>query len=340
MKEIGINILSGLLVLLTWHIFNHFFNIERTLDFTEVLAYYVLLCFVIFCLVSLWYNRKRNKLNASLKFDFKFYSEFDNDNLYELYKMFGKNSADDIGEEPNYIKNGSPGYICANEFFSPNRSFMKNFRCRSIRTKQKPGKIFLQLSYLPLDKDSNTLIVQRLPENHSGQTMLGEKPSLALVSFSPIPPRYHANSFNASESYHNEVPIPWGVMQGTKISFEELGAVIRRDSKGAIYFFYVFSARYLNVSFTENVDNCSCLKFLFYENEEAYKNNIAFVKDHDKIIDIAKLSGIKDFVLTGSLPKIGKCPLFSSFWRNLHFTLTLRRAKLKEAEKCILQNLL
>ena len=233
MKGIITNVFSGLVLYLICFLINRFNNPNTKLGIEELYAHLTVL--VVFVLISIcvWFNKKRNKLAASQKFDFKFCAESDNMNLKMLYNMFDKKSDQDIGMATIFVSKTSPNYIPAKDFFSPQSEFMKIFRCRSIRTAQKPGKIFLQLSYLPLDKSDNTLIVKRLSDNHSGQSMLGEHPELAFISFSPVPPKYHANDFNESESYYNEVPIPWGPMEEEKPQFEELGAVLRRDKKNA-----------------------------------------------------------------------------------------------------------
>ena len=340
MREFFISILSGVLVWVMGVVCDKFLAPDGSLNFAQLWGYFVVFGFTLFCSIWIWFNRRRNKLAASQKFDFKFFAESDNLDLSSLYGMFGKSSAEDIGGTPNFIKKGATGYISAHDFFLPSSTFMNIFRCRSIRTSQKSGNLFLQLSYLPLDKDENTLIVKRLPDNHSGQSMLEESPKLALISFSPVPPRYHANNFDESVSYNNEVPVPWDVLKGTTLQFEELGAVIRRDKKGAIYFFYVFAVRYPTISFFEKIDGESCLKYLFYENEESYKEKAAFIKDHDMIVDVAKLSDIKEFILNKTLPRVGRWPFSSVFWRKLHLRFTLSHTKIKEAEKCVIQNLL
>lgn len=339
MKDIITNIFSGLVLYLICFLINRFNNPNEKLGIEELCAHLIVLVVFILIAIWVWFNKKRNRLAASQKFDFKFYAEFDHKNLKPLYNMFERQSVQDIGTDPIFISKTSSNYISAEKFFSPESEFMKIFRCRSIRTAQKKGKIFLQLSYLPLDKDGNTLIVKRLSDNHSGQSMLGEHPKLAFISFSPVPPKYHANVFDESESYYNEVPIPWGPMEKEKPQFEELGAVLRRDKKNALYFFYVFSVKYPDISFLGKKDKFPNVKYLFYENDEAYKDKLAFVKDHDVIVDIAKLDDIREFALNGVLPKIGKWPFSLHFWRNLHFHYTLRHTKTKEVEKCILQNL-
>lgn len=338
MKEIILNVFSGLLLLLAGYAISWCKKPNKGLDIVELCAHLIVFALLILFAIWVWFNIKRNKLAASQKFDFKFCADANHAGLEPLFKMFGQAFGSDM--PPIFIDKDHPNYIPAEKFFSPKSKFMEVFRCRSIRTVQKPGKMFLQLSYLPLDKENNTLIVKRLSDNHSGQSMLGEHPELAFISFSPVPPKYNANDFSASDSYYNEVPMPWGPLKGEEPQFKELGAVLRKDKKNALYFFYVFSVKYPKISFLECRDKFPNIKYLFYENEEAYNDKLAFVKDHDTIVDIAKLNDVKEFVLNGTLPKIGKWPFSSTFWRNLHLHYTLKHTKTKEVEKCIIQNLL
>ena len=48
----------------------------------------------------------------------------------------------------------------------------------------------------------------------------------------------------------------------------------------------------------------------------------------------------KEFILNKTLPRVGRWPFSSAFWRKLHLRFTLSNTKIKEAEKCVIQNLL
>ena len=202
-------------------------------------------------LTTCFFNHMRNKFLAAQRFDFKFFADscVSGRALENLYAMFGKKDFDDVGLTPSFVplktvcgaKNSS--YISAREFFMGSNPMLQEFRCRSVRNDQKAGKVFLQLSFIPVDSDGNTILIQRQPSYHPGDFGLKIKHDLSFVSFSPIPPRYNSSDFTVEDSYHNEVPCAWGDLRGVEPKITELGAIIRRH-KDAVYVFWVFAAHY------------------------------------------------------------------------------------------------
>lgn len=346
MKDLLINLIAGLIMttsalVVQWSI-NH-----KNGSLVDLCAGIAAVTIVFSLFITLWFNRRRGKFLAAQKFDFKFFADSERcnqDELAKLFAMFDKRDVDDIGANPLFAKpivngNVNHAYVSAKAFFSVSNEMLKNFRCRSVRNAQKTGKVFLQLSFIPIDADSNTIAIRRSDIYHPGMFGIRFKNDLSLVSFSPVPPRYEATEFSVLDSYHNEVPMAWGRLSGVEPEITELGAVVRKN-KGAVYVFWVFAAKYPeSVHFAgPSVDTKRVLSELFYENENAVKDRLPFVKDHDTIASVFDVGTLKEYALNGTVPKLSGNPLCCRFWRLLHARWILRRLSLKDVEKCVFAN--
>lgn len=295
-----------------------------------------------------FFNRMRNKFLAAQKFDFKFFADarVSERALEKLYAMFGKKDFDDVGVSPSFVPlktvcgEKNRAYISSSEFFRSSNPMLQEFRCRSVRNDQKAGKVFLQLSFIPVDSDGNTILIQRQPSYHPGDFGLKLRHDLSFVSFSPIPPRYNSSDFTVEESYHNEVPYAWGELQGVEPKIAELGAVIRKH-RDAVYVFWVFAAHYpKDILFDgKTTDGVSNLEKLFYEDTIKYNDREAFLKDHDKLVAVAKVKDLKAYAKMAITPHLPLNPFGMSFWRTLKLKCLMLRTEIKPAEKCVLENL-
>lgn len=312
-----------------------------------LLAVLIVLCSIV---LTVFFNRERNKFLANQKFDFKFAADTKEDKeglLQGLFKKFNRAGFDAVGIDPTVVTaqmvDGKPNesYESAKKFFSTENKILDIFRCRSVRNDQKKGKVFLQVSFIPIDGEGKTIAIERSNVYHPRIFGFQKKRNLSFVSFSPIPPRYCNTSFSIEDVYHNEIPSPWNGCESAKPEFRELGAVIRKD-KDAVYMFYVFSVQYpKNILFdARNKDGSPVIKGLFYENEEAYADKRAFVKDHDKIKAILPVKVLQEYVRNGKLPKYPSNPFsrdFLTVFSQRHF---LKRTEVKKVESAILTNML
>lgn len=346
MKDLLINLIAGLIMttsalVVQWSI-NH-----KNGSLVDLGAGIVAVTIVFSLFITLWFNRRRGKFLAAQKFDFKFFADSERCNqeeLSKLFAMFRTHGVNEIGDDPLYAKpivngNVNHAYVSAQAFFSGSNKMLKNFRCRSVRNAQKDGKVFVQLSFIPIDADSNTIAIRRSDIYHPGMFGIRFKKDLSIISFSPVPPRYEAAEFSVLDSYHNEVPMAWGGLSGVEPEITELGAVVRKH-KGAVYIFWVFAAKYPeSVHFAgPSVDTKRVLSELFYENESAVKDRLPFVKDHDTIASVFDVATLNEYALNGTLPKISGNPLCGRFWKLLHTRWILSRFSLKNVEKCVFAN--
>lgn len=346
MKDLLVNLIASLIMTTSALVVQWAIKHQKG-SLVELCAGIAAVTIVFSLFITLWFNRRRGKFLAAQKFDFKFFADTEGCNqekLAKLFAMFGKRGVDDIGTNPLFAKpivNGTvnPAYISAEEFFSASNEMLKNFRCRSVRNAQKTGKVFLQLSFIPIDSDSKTIAIRRSDIYHPGMFGIRFKNDLSFVSFSPVPPRYEATEFSVLDSYHNEVPMAWGRLSGVEPEIKELGAVVRKN-KGAVYIFWVFAAKYpASVHFDgPAVDTKRVLDELFYENEKAVKDSLPFIKDHDTIESVFDVGTLKEYALNGTLPKLSWNPLHRRFWKCLRAQWTLRRLSLKDVEKCVFAN--
>lgn len=297
--------------------------------------------FVISAMITVYFHKRRNRFLADQNFDFKFFADEKGDScraLGGLYAMFGKKTFDEIGNSPVAVaaNENSSTYIKAVDFFSSRNDMLRKFHCRSVRSGQKSGKVFLQLSFIPVDAKGNTLLIQRQGSFHPLQFGEGGKGKLSFISFSPIPPRYNSGEFSVADCYHNEVPYARNECEGCEPSFKELGCVIRKHS-GAVYVFWVFMAQYSEAVCFDDVGGTT-LKNLFYEDDKAVKKGQAFVKDHDKIITIAKTQDLKAYALNFDMPPLSGTAFSRAYWRVLRLRHLLRRTRIMDVEKRILEN--
>lgn len=318
-------------------------------DPNELVAILVALIILSSISLTLFFNRQRNKFLANQKFDFKFVADPKDDekgSLVGLYKNFGKKEFNQIGTTPSIVKawmdENSPNdkYMSAEKFFSSENEILKCFRCRSVRNDQKKGKIFLQVSFVPIDAEGKTIAIERSDVYHPMTFGFKGQRTLSFVSFSPIPPCYCNPTFSIEDVYHNEIPRPWNGYESIKPDFHELGVVVRKN-KDAVYMFYVFAAQYPNVHFDKsNNDGGAAVKGLFYENADAYAKGRAFVKDHDKIKIILPVSILQAYARNGVLPKYPANPFSRDFWIVFSQRRFLKSTEIKEVEKAILTEML
>lgn len=349
MKDLLINLLAGLIMTSLAFIVQGAIN-HADGNMVDLCAGVIAVIIVSSLCITLWCNHQRGKFLAAQKFDFKFFADAkqcEPEALAKLFAMFDLKGVEGVGSVPKYAKPQSAvdgkinaSYLSAEKFFSSENELLMNFRCQSVRNKQKAGKVFLQLSFVPLDADSKTIVIHRSDIYHPGRFGVRLKQDLSFVSFSPIPPRYDATKFSVLDSYYNEVPEAWGSLAGIKPVIKELGAVVLKNKNGAIYVFWVFAAQYPSCIHFDgpSVDSKKVLNELFYENEAAVEDKLPFVKDHDTIAVVLDVKALKAYALNGTLPEYSWNPLNRKFWKILRERLILRRLTLKDMEKCVLEN--
>lgn len=345
MKDFFVNAISNLLVAALGWAFSRYalgHTGAGSAEFWALLGAVVLFGSL---LVTLRFNRLRDAYVAAHSFDYKFYAVPADDrtgHLGGLYRMFGHASIEAFGHEPVTKKAGTEGYIPAEQFFSADSPFMAPglFECRAVRNDEKAGKLFVQLSFIPVDQDGRTLLIRRAPLYHGSEFGGAKKPALSFLSFSPIPTRFHVNAFRPVDAYCNEVPKPWGPMAEVEPVFDELGAVVRFDGKNrATYLFYVFAVRYPGVGFSGKTNGAPNTKWLFFRDEKNWKKRTPFGKDHDSIAAVIGVDSLLEFVLRGTLPSEGKGAPLRERLGNLRLRRLLKRVQFKEVECRALQNL-
>lgn len=342
MKDFLVNTISSLVLAAAAWAFNRYALGHAEAGIAEFWAALGVVALIVSLMVTMRLNRLRDAYVAAHSLDHKFYAEPGRDRdgrLEGLYGMFGQAGIEAFGQEPVTKRSGTDGYIPAQSFFSKGSPFMAPglFECRPVRNNEKAGKLFVQLSFIPVDKDGRTILVRRDPMYHGSEFGRSKKVALSFLSFSPIPTRFHDNDFHPVDAYRNEVPDPWGPLAGVRPEFEELGAVIRYTGNNrATYLFYVFAVRYPDVRFSGRTDGMPNLKWLFYRDEKAWKDRTPFGKDHDAIAAVIGIEDLLGFVLRGELPRARHGV---SFWEARRLRRLLGRIQFKEAERRALQDL-
>lgn len=342
MKDFLVNTVSSLILAAAAWAFNRYAMGNAEAGIAEFWASLGVVALVVSLMVTLRLNRLRDAYVTAHSFDYKFYAEPGQDKegrFNGLYRMFGQSGIGSIGQEPVTKKAGTDGYISAENFFAKESPFMAPglFECHAVRNNEKPGKMFVQLSFIPVDKEGRTILIRRDPLYHGSEFGSSKKAALSFLSFSPIPTRFHVNKFLPIDAYLNEVPRPWGPLADVSTEFEELGAVIRFDGKNkATYLFYVFAVRYPDICFSGKTDGVTNLKWLFFRDERAWKKRTPFGKDHDAIAAVIGIRNLLDYVLRGDLPSTGNgVGVFEAF----RLRRLLRCIKFREAERRALQDL-
>ena len=345
MKDFFVNVVSSLLIAAAGWAFNRYAlgNAGGSAEFWSILAVVVLIGAM---MVTVRLNRLRDAYVAAHSVDYKFFADPSRDSgrvLDGLCRMFGRSDIDAFGDDSATKRAGTDGYIPAERFFAKDSPFMQPglFECHAVRNGEKAGKVFVQLSFIPVDGEGRTLVVRRDPLYHGSEFGGRKKPYLSFLSFSPIPTRFHVNEFKPADAYRNEVPEPWGPMEGLKPDFEELGAAIRfgRENK-ATYLFYVFAARYRTARFEGRTLGVSNLKWLFYRNDAAWKKRMPFGKDHDSIEAVASVGELLSFMRRGELPGVAGGASLRERLRVFRLRRLLRKTRFKDMERQALQNLL
>ena len=221
MKDYFVNVVSSLLIAASGWAFNRYALGDSgggAAEFWSLLAVVVLIGSL---MVTLRLNRLRDAYVAAHSVDYKFYADPARDGsnaLGELYRMFGRSRIEDFGTDPETKAKSDAGYISAEQFFARESPFMQPglFECHAVRNDDKEGKIFVQMSFIPIDAEGRTILLRRDPLYHGSEFGGRRKPYLSFLSFSPIPTRFHVNAFNPADAYHNEVPEPWGPFAGVR----------------------------------------------------------------------------------------------------------------------------
>ncbi len=346
MKDFFINVVSSLLIAAAGWAFNRFALGNAAGNSSEFWSILAVVALIGALLVTVRLSRLRDAYVAAHSIDYKFFADPAHDKdgvLAKLCQMFDRASIEAFGGDTVTKKSGTDGYISAERFFSKDSPFMKPglFECHAVRNGKKAGKIFVQLSFVPIDAEGRTLIVRRDPMYHGSEFGGRKKTFLSFLSFSPIPTRFHVNFFNPADAYRNEVPEPWGPFSGTKSTFQELGAAIRFGSENqATYLFYVFAVRYANVSFTGKTRGVPNLKWLFFKDDNAWKKRLPFGKDHDSIASVAFLDELLAFMRRGTLPNTAHGTSLRERLRIFRLRHLLANNEFKDMERQTLQSLL
>lgn len=206
--------------------------------------------------------------------------------------------------------------------------------CRSVSAGDKSRVYILQCSFVPVDKDGNTVVVRRTSRFHMSLASSLKRvfrKKFSLISFSPIPLRYQ-DSFSTIEDnlervlacYHREVPVN---PQGVEPEVRFLGLIYREvvdpglsswekaingwmkaigrypiyrteiKTKGR-YVFGVYAAHYNKLSFKGDIGiDWKVVNSLFArEGECAVGRDRFFVKDHDEIVDVCNVHELAESV--------------------------------------------
>ena len=236
-------------------------------------------------------------IDEASSFDYKFCADSGSSSVKRLMERLNL-SLDSIDTKtPVSIAPGDGRFLSLEDFFSGDKGdFAADFSCMPMKSKDKLGKVILQVSFVPMDCNGNTPLILRMPDQHSSARV--EKPEFTFVSFSPVPRRYKSD-FNLLDCYNREV--------GSRPSaFAEIGMYVSRVDKkekatkrviGSIYYvFWVFVARYAQVSFCKpdgSLDREVCAKTFASSNGT---KGLMFTKDHDEILSALQVKELSSVI--------------------------------------------
>lgn len=224
-------------------------------------------------------------IDEASSFDYKFCADRESSSVKRLMERLNVSLDSIDSKTPVAIAPEDARFLSIEDFFSgTNGDFAADFRCMPIKSKDKLGKVILQVSFVPMDCNGNTPLILRMPDQHSSARV--EKPEFTFVSFSPVPRRYKLD-FNLLDCYNREV--------GSRPSaFAKIGMYVSRVDKkdkktkrviGSIYYvFWVFAAKYAEVSFCKpdgSLDIDACEKTFA---SSSGTKGLMFTKDHDEIL--------------------------------------------------------
>lgn len=193
--------------------------------------------------------------------------------------------------------------------------------CRRLRADAKVGKTILQCSFIPVDKNGNTIIIRRCCENHESIFKKFNnwlKQIYSFISFSPIPNGYNQAFDDILTCYAHEVPVD---CTRDELEFKFVAVIYNRRSGGGRekkrlfpskssksqpkepvkcirYLFVVYLVKYRKLVFADergkvdwaNIDSA----FTEKSKRGSKRKDRFFLKDHDRIIGVKPLSEIKD----------------------------------------------
>ncbi len=297
-------------------LFNKGFSSLELVDmFFITLGLFILFTILIYFVI----NRTRffvRRYIESNTFDYKYISYENTPSLKKFFKKIDRNSPDifclrkinpvwkyndDLTENSNYLNPEdffSKEYNCDFTVKCIKNAEKSNIKkvglCKKIidsiislffkkkKEERNPSKCIIQCSFIPVDINGNTILIQRELSFHVFIKELVEKKKqpFAFISFSPIPKKYEFE-FNREEIYFREVPDKRNNKSEefiSPISIKDVGIIFRNDpEKEVLYIFYAFVVKYDCEFSKKNIKKIFAL-------DANDKNVKYFEKDHDAIV--------------------------------------------------------
>lgn len=224
----------------------------------------------------------------------------------------------------------------------------ENVTCRNLNAGSKIGKVILQCSFIPVDGNGNTIIIQRRAENHASifkKVRSWWKKIYSFISFSPVPDGYNRKFDDILSCYAHEVPVE----SVAPSEFKFVGIIYNRRGGGKIkksflpwrksnpvrakldecirYIFVVYLVKYPKLHFVGNNGkpnwNDINLAFAKSSKQTSRSKDRFFLKDHDYIVGADSLIKIATRLTTVGSEE-SKC------WLKVEQE-AIKRAKLKVA---------
>lgn len=273
----------------------------------QYIIYIIYLLLILIAEFILYVQRCVDNLSVDFKYVAYFNSSEENKFLKELNI---ENLEMALRNRPYRLLESEGNYIHSKRFFS--NDFDEDFETLAIRNSDKnvsheaiipriflgiknalsskkktplpqiKQKLIVQCSFLPIDKNNNTILIKRGKHHSLLRNRIGE---LSTISFSPIPRKFSSSKFDPLDIYHREVPYSEHEPNIKEIMF------ILNGKKGLYYLFYIYVAKYERVDFLKNNEvNWDIIKniFRFEKNGEM----VYFKKDNDEIAGVENIRNI------------------------------------------------
>lgn len=201
----------------------------------------------------------------------------------------------------------------------------RNVICKNLNAESKTGKVILQCSFIPIDGNGNTIIIQRRSENHASifkKVRRWWKKIYSFISFSPIPDGYNRKFDSILSCYAHEVPLESVIP--SEEDFKFVGIIYNRRGGGKVnkpflpwkkvdpirakldecirYIFVVYLVKYPMLHFVGNngKPNWKDINSAFAKRskQKSRSRNRFFLKDHDYIVGADSLIKIASNLTT------------------------------------------
>lgn len=263
------------IITVLWATGSYLIGNQKTTDGAKhfAMAVFLLIGVIIWCIIDILSRRAVNKKIKEIdSYDYKMFFDFKSDpgvfsNM--ITTLFPKEIADEINTD-NTCKNTASMTRAVwvndenkDDLYAKTESLLKKelsgIQCKRITNEEKKGKCIVECIFVPLDKNDNTLLINRLdyyhPFLHQENMNRRKKPfskkiEFSLISFSPLPDAF-SQEYDPKDIYSKEVSS--SANQPPKFDFQ--GVILRKMKKTSqedlpvYYLMIVYTAKYDVVSF-------------------------------------------------------------------------------------------